>query len=294
MKAACVGCGGRTLELFCRVSSWEIRRCRNCGLGSTWPSPSSEELAACYPPSYLGDTVQTLADCSSGKLQRSRSWRNETDKVRLVERFLNGGRILDVGCGDGKFLGALDRQRWRRAGVEQIREVVELVGSKLPGLELACGDLHSVRLEPGSFDAITFWHVLEHLADPLAVLGRAAELLRPGGWLFISVPNFDSLQARLFRSHWLAFDVPRHLYHFSPGALERLLEQAGLQLRRRLFFSRRVSFHHLKHSVVHWSEAHFGGRVPYYALKPLLFAFPLLERLTGKYGILTTVAQRSR
>jgi SAM-dependent methyltransferase len=213
--------------------------------------------------------------------------------VRLVERFVAGGALLDVGCGEGRFLWALDPARWRRTGVELSAETVARMAGRVPDLRLVAGDLDSPALEAGGFDVVTFWHVLEHLPDTPAVLARARDLLRPGGRLVVSLPNFASLQARLFRRHWYGFDdVPRHLHHFSPDSLARLLEAAGLAVEARLFFSRIVSFHCLKHSALNWSLDRFGSRVPYYAVKGLLFGFPLVEALTGRYGMLAMVARR--
>jgi hypothetical protein len=74
--------------------------------------------------------------------------------------------------------------------------------------------------------------------------------------------------------------------------LDLLLQESSLIVKRHIPFSQLVNFHSLKHSVIHWAEDRFGGRKPYYIIKPLLFFFPLLERLTGRYGIFTTVAQK--
>ena len=273
--------------------SWEIQRCQDCGFGLTTPVLSEEKIKHYYPSTYHGDTVRTIEAFLSGKLQRSRSWKGEKEKVDLVQRFVDKGRILDVGCADGKFLWALDPEKWDRTGVEFAEQTVRLVNDKIPDLTLIEGDLFSDKLPENSFDVITFWHVLEHLPQPRAVLERTQKLLRPGGWLFISLPNFDSLQARLFQRHWYAFDdVPRHLYHFSPRPLALLLKENGLKVCKHVFFSSRVNFHCLKYSLINWSEAHFGSRFPYYMFKPLLMVFPLLERLSGKWGMLTTISRR--
>lgn len=272
---------------------WTILRCRTCGFGWTDPPLKEEEIAACYPAGYLGDTLKIMSEFRLGNLQRTRSWRRETEKVRLVERFTTGGSLLDVGCGDGKFLMALDGQRWKKTGVEFNREVVQLVNSTFPDLQLIRGDLFSEELQESSFDVITFWHVFEHLPGSRRVLERARRLLRPEGWIFISLPNLESWQARLFRHNWYAFDdVPRHLYHFSPNSLELLLQEVGLRLITHRFFSRMVNMHCLKHSLIHWSEEQFASRIPYYFLKPLLLGFPLIERMTGRYGMLTSIGQK--
>lgn len=274
--------------------SWEVWQCRDCHHGWTQPPLAEEEIASYYPDDYLGDAQRALQEFLAGRLQRSRSWRKETEKVRELERLLSGGCILDVGCADGKFLWALNPASWRRTGVEFSKPVVELVQSRMPDLELLCGDIYHPALQTGSFDAVTFWHVLEHLPRPRDVLMRVRDLLRPGGWVLVSLPNLDSLQARLFRRYWYAFDdVPRHLHHFSPQSLDILLHEAGFSVLDHRFFSRTVNFHCLKHSLLNWSKERLKSRLPYYLLKPLLFLFPPLESLTGRYGMLLTTARKS-
>jgi len=272
---------------------WQILRCKECGFGWTYPVPSVDQLRSYYPPGYIGDVGKTLEEYLSGKLLRTRSWRSETSKVALVEKYVSRGTILDVGCGDGKFLWALDSRRWNPVGVDFGGETLRLVQEKMPLLRLISGDLFSAALAEGSFNAITFWHALEHIPDPSATLVRASELLCPGGWLFMSLPNLDSLQAGLFKSCWYPFDdVPRHLYHFTKRSLRLFLSRARMDVQANLFFSRQVNFHSLKHSLLCWSEERLGCRIPYYLLKPFLFAFPVLEQITGRFGIFTTVAQK--
>jgi SAM-dependent methyltransferase len=301
-RSRCLVCGGDERESFCAAvdrvqerpgETWQIVRCRKCGFGWTEPLLSADELGAYYPGHYLGEVERRIDEYLSGRLQRSRSWKGEVEKVRLVERYVPGGRILDVGCGDGKFLWALAPERWERFGVERSVEAVTLLRQRMPGLNLVAGDIHSAELIPGRFDALTFWHVLEHLPDPEAALARAAMLLRPGGWILVSLPCMDSLQALLFRGCWYGFDdVPRHLHHFSGKSLVMLLTRTGFIVRRELMFSRNINFHALKHSLLNWCTETRQGRARYYALKPALFGFQLLERMTGRSGIRGVIARK--
>jgi SAM-dependent methyltransferase len=295
----CHACGSQNTADFCSArdrhgsGTWQIMRCRDCGFGWTSPPLPEDQIASYYPTAYLGDTRKALDDYFAGRLTRSRSWRGELAKVALVERHAGHGRILDVGCGDGKFLWALDPQRWERTGVEASRDTLAIVRQRMPSLQLIAGNIYSDSLPAEAYDAITFWHVFEHLPHPREVLRRTEKLLRPGGWLFISLPNLESLQAKLFRQYWYPFgDVPRHIYHFSRRSLDRLLREAGLRVKEHRLFSPLVNFHSLKHSLLEWSERCWHSRIPYYALKPLLFTLPPLERITRKYGILTTIAQK--
>lgn len=300
---SCLACSSRDCEHFCRAfdryygdpaTSWEIVRCRSCGFGWTSPSLPEEEILGYYPDWYMGDTRRTIQEYQSGQLARSRSWRIEVEKVRHVEEFQPSGTILDVGCGDGKFLWGMDPSRWERTGVERGTEIMQLVSRHFPDVEWIGGDIYSPLLDGRQFDVATFWHVLEHLPRPRRVLRRVSELVRPGGWVIIALPNLESTQAHLFRRNWFAFDeVPRHLFHFSPRSLEILLEEAGLRVVSHRLYSRTNNFHSLKHSLVHWSEERFGNRAPYYLLKPFLFGMQALEQVRGRYGMLASVAQRA-
>jgi 2-polyprenyl-3-methyl-5-hydroxy-6-metoxy-1,4-benzoquinol methylase len=300
-QPVCPLCTATETGLFCVVPqkraggpdhSWSIVRCRECGGGWTAPLPDQRQLASFYPPAYLGDTESRLEQFFSGRLQRTRSWRNELEKVKLVERFIGGGTILDVGCADGTFLWALNARNWTRHGVEHIKEVVRLVSARMPGLHLTAGDIFASSLHEGQFDVISLWHVFEHLVEPGRVLDRLFGLLKPGGWLFIAAPNIDSLQAHLFRQYWFAFDVPRHVFHFSPSSLRRLLARSGFQVRQCRYFSRNGDMHHWKHSLIAWSESKFGSRIPYYLLKPLLPFASAIERVAGHYGSMAIVSRR--
>jgi ubiquinone/menaquinone biosynthesis C-methylase UbiE len=298
----CPACSNPGVEHFCMArdrvlprpdEQWQIVRCKECGFGWTNPPPPLDRMASYYPRGYIGNVGKTLEEFLSGKLVRSRSWKSETSKVGLVEKYIRGGTILDVGCGDGKFLWALDSRKWKRVGVDFGGETLRLVQERMPSLRLISGDLFSTALAEGAFDVITFWHALEHIPDPSTTLVRASNLLRPGGWLFVSLPNLDSLQADLFKSCWYPFDdVPRHLYHFTKRSLGLFLSRVQMDVRANLFFSRQVNFHSLKHSLLCWSRERLGSRIPYYLLKPFLFAFPVLEQISGRFGILTTVARK--
>jgi SAM-dependent methyltransferase len=304
----CPLCRSNRVELFCRIAdkhlaglpethlrqrkTWDILHCLECSVGWTFPVPAAEELSDYYPASYSGDAEGMVQAFKAGRLQRSRSWKTEQEKVRFIERHRNQGAVLDVGCGDGKFLLALPPQKWRRTGLEQIRAAVEPVRALAPDIRFVVGDFESSDLREESFDVITFWHVFEHLTDPQAVLERTLRLLRPGGIIALGVPNFGSWQPRVFRSHWYAFDPPRHLFHYSPRSLSRLLNKTGFQLVEFRAFGRLISQHQLKYSLITWSESSCRSRIPYYLLKPVIVSAGHLEPWLGSYGGLGAVARK--
>jgi SAM-dependent methyltransferase len=136
-----------------------------------------------------------------------------------------------VGCGDGLLLAAFVDQGHEGVGTER-RGNPARQGLAAPRIRIISGDLADAALPEGSFDLCVYWHVLEHLADPRASLLEARRVLKPGGRLVVAVPNLDSLQARWFGPHWFHLDIPRHLFHFTPGSLSALLARSGFHTER--------------------------------------------------------------
>jgi SAM-dependent methyltransferase len=145
-------------------------------------------------------------------------------RVGFLRTVAQPGRLLDFGCGDGGFLVAAGRHEWDGVGVEMKPDDARAKG--VPVVE---------RIDEitGQFDAITLWHSLEHMSSPRQSLAELLPLLRPGGHVLIAVPNRSSLQAESFGRHWFHLDVPRHLFHFNPTALSRLLALQGFEVVRK-------------------------------------------------------------
>jgi SAM-dependent methyltransferase len=146
-------------------------------------------------------------------------------------RFLHhrkGGRLLDVGCGNGAFLDVMRGLGWHVTGVEPDPKAAEVALKR--GLEVHAGDIESAPLPEGEFDAITLSHVMEHFRDPPLVLAKLARALKPGGSLVSISPNPIGLLGRIFGPHWYGLDAPRHLVLPSPAGYRRMGEAAGLQV----------------------------------------------------------------
>jgi SAM-dependent methyltransferase len=143
-------------------------------------------------------------------------------------RHKSGGAILDLGCSSGGFLASLKGPSWRLFGIEMSEGVAREAEARC-GAHVFVGDVPDAPFAPGSFDAITCFHVFEHLYKPREVLERVSEWLKPGGIFYAMMPNIDSAGARIFRSYWYALELPRHLYHFSPVTLKGLANSVGLK-----------------------------------------------------------------
>jgi SAM-dependent methyltransferase len=190
-----------------------IAACTECGLGETYPQPV--ELGRFYDGYHGGRHSFTAAYCVRRHLRF----------LRQIAGVAQGRRLLDVGCGDGAFLVAAGRQGWRVAGTEMGQTVLRAKGLKV------WEDLAQAS-ELAPYDCVTLWNSLEHMTAPRGVIQQASALLAPGGTMLVAVPNAEGFQASVFGSKWFHLDVPRHLFHFGPRSLARILEGAGLRVTR--------------------------------------------------------------
>jgi SAM-dependent methyltransferase len=212
-----------------------VIECAHCEYGLTVPQLSEEALARYYPSEYFdfwGYSAQPASNPLQRLLTRFRSW-SATRSYRRPPYVLDGvtpGRMLDVGCGSGDLLEQFARQGWEIYGIDPSASAVAAATKR--GAVVHQGTLRDQPWQPGSFALITFQHALEHVDEPVDALKHASALLAPGGLLVIDVPNWACWQRRLlFRSRWHPLELPRHLQHFSPRALERLASVLGLSVR---------------------------------------------------------------
>ena len=142
-------------------------------------------------------------------------------KVALIYSLNNGtGTLLDIGAGTGDFLKHAKEENWKVSGVEPNEEAKKLAQEKGINLQESINDLNGK-----TFDVITMWHVLEHVPDLEETISTLDKLLKPGGTLIIAVPNFKSFDASYYKEHWAAYDVPRHLWHFSQTSMQKIFSK---------------------------------------------------------------------
>lgn len=221
---ACRLCGGEMRSFLDVDERFSLARCEACSLVSTRPELPEEEIAAFYPPEYYGRRNRRFNVVFERLIVVFRERR-----ARLIARRARRGRVLDVGCGRGVLPAQLRRRGWDAHGLE-LSETSATHAREVLGVPVFVGPIEESPFEDGSFEAVVFWHVLEHLRDPRSALGRARRLLAPGGLLVVAVPNFESLQARVGGRGWFHLDVPRHYHHFGRGVLARLLDEEGFDV----------------------------------------------------------------
>ena len=216
-----------------RGHDWSWGRCRTCAAVSILPRPQSEDLAAAYAGTYYGENETKFTGPVEAFIDRCRRSRAR----RLAAELTSGARVLDLGCGNGGFLAALGQSgRFDLHGIELDGGSARRA-AKRPEIHLKIGTLEAGDFADGSLDLVTLFHVFEHLTEPQATLDVIHRALKPGGRLVMSFPNISSVQARMFRGHWLHLDPPRHLFLLPAGAFERALGEFGFAVTARRYFS---------------------------------------------------------
>jgi len=242
-EVACNLCGSDARRPLAIENGLEVVRCRRCGLVYVTPQPTAEELARFYDEYFAEEAEEDWYRIMI------RAFR--LDAERLESRLGGPGRLLDIGTGFGHFPELMRQRGWEVAGVEASAVAARRLEAK--GIRVFAGRAPEVKLPSAHFDAVTASSVLEHVADPLAVLEQARDALRPGGWLLARVPNVGLLSAfflarrvehvaavraalRVVRREimeegnlFYVIDPPGHLYGFTGRTLRAALERAGFR-----------------------------------------------------------------
>lgn len=229
----CYGCPGE----------FQMVRCDTCGHVYVNPRPTPASIGRFYPPEYgpHHDTAGSAATTALSGRGSLRKWLGHIGWIRRgydwivesrghiipVPTATDAPRGLELGCSSGAFLETLRSRGWNVTGVEP--SVTAARQAQQKGLDVRIGTLESSTFPDAEFDAVFAWMVLEHVHDPPATVGNIFRLLKPAGTLVFSVPNFGCWEATVAGRYWWALDLPRHLQHFTPRILRRLLRDAGFE-----------------------------------------------------------------
>lgn len=209
--------------------SFDIWTCADCFFRFTQDSPTQSFIGRFYQ----SDNYISHSNTSKGLINRLyHIVRNITlrTKRRILQRTLgySTGSLLDIGAGTGAFAAFMKKSGWRVTGLEpdeHARSIAKGVNNLalLPSNQL-------FEFPPESFDSITMWHVLEHVHELHQYIEKLYAILKPNGRILIAVPNYTSSDAAYYQEYWAGYDVPRHLYHFSPSSMRSLLKNHGFVL----------------------------------------------------------------
>jgi len=207
---------------------FNIVSCTNCNFKFTNPIPDITNLGNYYKSEDYISHSNTRKGIIS---QLYHLVRNHTlkGKLKLISSYVSRGTILDYGCGTGMFLDVCQNAGWRSLGMEPdagARQIAKNMKLKVYPDKTELNLAHKDE----KFDAITLWHVLEHVTDLEETLGFFKTKLNRDGVLLIAVPNYTSYDAKHYKEYWAAYDVPRHLYHFEVESINLLLSGHGFAL----------------------------------------------------------------
>lgn len=197
---------------------FDLVRCDRCEFVYLNPRPDEKEMEKHYPGFiYAGAEFPKI-------IPPAFLWR-----MWQIENRKEGGRLLDVGCGDGFFLAVALQRGWEVYGLDNSPGAIDAAKQKF-GDRVTLDTLSKACYPSASFDVVTLFEVLEHLPNPIDHLREIHRILKPGGWICLSVPNFASLERWIFGRWWVGLDAPRHLQQFTPESLRFFLKESGFEV----------------------------------------------------------------
>jgi SAM-dependent methyltransferase len=220
----------QTNDFFLSAEPFSLFRCTLCGFVFTQDHPDEETIGRYYASEDYLSHNDSAKGFSSTLYRFSRNIML-AKKRRIIEEStgLKNGNLLDAGSGTGHFLSEMKKAGWDVKGIE-INEKARQYSISVHGVDVIDPG-HVPDLSAGSFDCITMWHVLEHFQDPYKYVYEISRLLKPEGICIIALPNRNSYDAAYYKKFWAAYDVPRHLWHFSPVTFNLFAEKTGFRIK---------------------------------------------------------------
>jgi 2-polyprenyl-3-methyl-5-hydroxy-6-metoxy-1,4-benzoquinol methylase len=230
----CPICENEKFSLFLNCVDYTVSRetfsivqCTTCNFKFTNPRPEVDQLGKYYQSEDYISHSNTNKGFINSTYQAIRKY-TLLKKLQLISKFYKTGNLLDIGCGTGEFMNVCKNAKWKTIGIEPDAQAREMASRKY--LLDIFPESHLKELRNESFDVITMWHVLEHVPFLNERIEDLKRLVKPNGIIIIAVPNCNSLDAEIYKNHWAAYDVPRHLYHFTPQTLEFIFKNHQLKL----------------------------------------------------------------
>jgi len=205
-----------------------VWQCGNCSLRFTQDVPDEASIGSYYQSNDYISHSNTDKGLVNKLYQRVRNYTLDQKANLIINQTVKQGNILDLGAGIGAFLNTMKKKGWEITGIEPD------AGARQQAKNLFNIKLNETNalneLPEKSFDAVTLWHVLEHVHQLHTYVEKLRSLLKPNGKLFVAVPNYKSEDSSIYKLYWAAYDVPRHLYHFTPRSINSLMQQHGLKV----------------------------------------------------------------
>lgn len=201
---------------------FKVLKCKNCGL--VYTDAKINNFEKFYKEEFRDKTGKRFHGIFEKVVNHI-----EKKRVNKLLKYKKNGRILDVGCGRSIFLKELKKRGWDVYGIEIFEENVNFL-KKEYNIQMFNGDFCKIDLPEKFFDVVAFWHVFEHVQNPLEALNKIKRILKDDGIVIMELPNIDSAQAKIFKENWFHLDVPRHIYHYSPNNLCPQIQKCGFSI----------------------------------------------------------------
>lgn len=213
--------------------NWQILKCKKCSTFYLFPFPTEKQLIEAYNTDYYGNSENKFTPIIEKSIGIFRQLRAK----RFIKNIPQNSNLLDIGCGNGKFLNHLDQiGNFNLYGTELEGKSAERA-SKITNISLKIGELSESTFQNNYFNAISLYHVFEHLQNPVNDLRIIKKKLKLNGYLTIAIPNIDSWQAKIFKKDWFHLDFPRHLIFFAPNDLIQLMQKNGFEIVKTHYWS---------------------------------------------------------
>ncbi|MCD5390630.1 class I SAM-dependent methyltransferase [candidate division NPL-UPA2 bacterium] len=221
----CMLCDLDETQLLYVKDSFNIVRCKQCGLIYVNPRPGEGLLAEIYRQEYhQAYQGKDFVKLHEGEFKK----RLFEERIKIIQKYKKGGRILDVGCSYGYFLEVARGRGWDTYGIELSQYAADYAREKM-GLNVFSGDVFSVDYHD-YFDVCTLWHVLEHMPTPIKSLQRIHRLLKKDGMIVIETPNINCSKAKKQKESWGYLRLPEHLYYYTSATIKQLLSKCGFEI----------------------------------------------------------------
>ncbi len=307
--------------------TFNLVKCRNCGLQQVNPRPAKQHIGHYYADDYYAHTsLKDKKPKKEGTFFSK--WAHYKDDVRRLIRirfynypqsledknrkvsifkkifswfffltyrsrldiipFTGEGKILDIGCGNGRLLSTMRKYGWQTYGIEKNPKASKYARDELH-LDVKTGELLHNKYENNFFDVVTMWHSLEHLYDPLYTLKEIGRILNNNGRLVVAIPNIDSFVARIFKTYWYGLQLPIHLIAFTPESITKMLKCAGFDVNK-IYYDRRSAT--LKLSLLNLKDGKYSFFSKLSRFKSLIKMFNFVLSVFGSCDIIVIHARK--
>lgn len=227
----CNSCNANNYKIIHKGGSYNVVTCSECGLYYLNPRPNSKSIKSFYQKEYYHGGLNSTGYSNYSILQTDLELEAKK-RLTVIKQYVNKGKLIDIGCGYGHFLNEAKQAGFQVMGLDISEEAIKQLKLRY-GIPGQTGEVKKGFLAKSRFEVITAWDVVEHLPNPKISFKAIASIQKTNGYLFLTTPSVDSIDAKLLGKYWYGFKrIPEHLYFFSEKQMSLYLEQLGYKIIR--------------------------------------------------------------